>query len=107
MLTKKNRAATKEIEAIFKRGSSLSSPNLNFRFLKNNDKNLKISFIAPKSLAKLAVKRNLLRRRGYSALKKHISEFPLGIMGAFVFKKHQDDISILENEIKTILAKIN
>ena len=107
MLSKKNRVNTKEVGTIFKEGKFLVFPHLTFRYFKNNDKEIKISFIAPKNVAKLAVKRNLLRRRGYSALEKHINQFPPGITGVFIFKKYQDDTLILSNEIKTILAKIN
>jgi ribonuclease P protein component len=108
MLPKKNRVGTREVDNIFKEGRILASPHLSFRYIKNASKEeAKISFIASKNVAKLAVKRNLLRRRGYSALKKFIHLFPLGVLGVFVFKKYQDDISILENEIKNILGKIN
>ncbi len=106
MLPKKNRADTKTVEKIFKEGKFLNSSNLTFKYLISGNGH-EISFIAPKSVAKLAVKRNLLRRRGYSALKKYIELFPSGTTGAFVFKKYQDDISTLENEIKAILGKIN
>jgi len=107
MLLKKNRANTKEIDEIFKEGISLSSPHLSFRYFKNKTRGIKISFTASKKVAKLAVKRNLLRRRGYSALRKYFQQSPLGVTGVFVFKKYQDDILILENEIKNILSKIN
>ena len=107
MLPKKNRANTGEVEEIFKKGRFINSLNLTFKYIKTSEKGIKISFIAPKSVAKLAVKRNLLRRRGYTALKKYIDQFPAGTIGAFVFKKYQEDISILENEIKNILSKIN
>ena len=108
MLPKKNRADTKAVEKIFKEGKFLNSPNLTFKFLKN--KNLsapKISFIAPKNVAKLAVKRNLLRRHGYDVLGKYINQFPLGFSGVFVYKQYQDNLSVIENEIKNILTKIN
>lgn len=107
MLPKKNRVNTKEVEKIFKTGKSVASLVLTFKYIKNNTPGVKISFIAPKNIAKLAVQRNLLRRRGYLALKKYLHQFPAGILGVFVFKKHQEDVSILENEIKNILAKIN
>ena len=107
MLPKKNRVSTKEVNQIFKGGNFLNSPNLTFKYLKNNSQATKISFIAPKSVAKLAVERNFLRRRGYSALAKHFKLSPLGTTGIFIFKKYQDDILILENEIKNILNKIN
>lgn len=120
MLPKKNRVGTKEVDRIFKEGKFLVSPSLTFKYIKKaigqtygsplrSDLWLesKISVIAPKSVAKLAVKRNLLRRRGYSAVGKYLGQFPAGLVGVFIFKKYQDDIFILENEIETILKKIN
>lgn len=120
MLPKKNRASTKEVEKIFKEGKFINLPNLTFKYLKaigqtygnlhRSDlwlESPRISFIAPKSIAKLAVDRNLLRRRGYSALGRCLDQFPAGLIGVFIFKKYQDDISIIENEIKNILQKIN
>ena len=112
MLKKKNRADRKEIDLLFKQGKFFSSPNFTFKYIlfptsRTCGKPTRISFIAPKSIAKLAVQRNLLRRRGYSALKKYLDHFPLGLLGVFVFKKPQTDLSILENEIKNTLDKIN
>ena len=107
MLPKKNRVNTKEVDQIFKEGRFLVSPSLTFKYFKNNNKEIKISFIAPKNMAKLAVQRNFLRRRGYLVLGKNIKLFPLSITGVFIFKKYQDDVVILENEIKNILHKIN
>ena len=108
MLLKKNRADKKAVEKIFKEGKFFNSPNLTFKFIQNDSGSApQISFIAPKSVAKLAVKRNSLRRLGYNALKKYINNFPLGTVGVFVFKKSQVDVLIIENEIKNILSKIN
>ena len=108
MLPKKNRADKKAVEKIFKEGRFLNSPNLTFKFIKNeNSPTPRISFIVPKSVSKLAVKRNLLRRLGYIVLCKHIKNLPKNISGVFLFKKYQDDVSIVENEIKNILSKIN
>ena len=107
MLLKKNRVSTKEVGKIFKEGKFVFSSDLTFKYLRNNSQGVKISFIAPKNIAKLAVKRNFLRRRGYTVLRKYISLFPVGILGVFVFKKYQDDVSVIENEIKKILTKIN
>jgi ribonuclease P protein component len=108
MLPKKNRVSKKEVDLIFKQGKVISSFCLSFKFILNNDSFIPhISFIAPKSVTKLAVKRNLLRRLGYNVLGKYINQFPAGIMGVFLFKKYQDDVLILENEIKNILTKFN
>ncbi|MDO8659395.1 MAG: ribonuclease P protein component [Candidatus Parcubacteria bacterium] len=110
MLPKKTRVNTREIDRIFKDGKFITSPSLTFKFILNYTSTStpsRISFIAPKSIAKLAVKRNLLRRRGYRALAKYIDQFPLGLIGAFVFKKMEEDISIIENEIEKILHRLD
>jgi len=110
MLPKKNRTSTNEVNKIFKEGRFISSPNFTFKYIKPTGRtcgNSCISFIAPKSVAKLAVQRNLLRRRGYAVLQKYLTQFPAGLAGVFVFKKYQEDLSAIENEIKTILTKIN
>jgi ribonuclease P protein component len=108
MLKKKNRADKNAVGKIFKEGKFLNSLNLTFKYILTKDSLIpRISFIVPKSVAKLAVKRNLLRRHGYTVLQKYTDQFPAGILGVFVFKKYQDDVSIIENEIKNILSKIN
>lgn len=108
MLSKKNRADKKDIDLLFERGKSITSPSFNFKFiLRNNVIVPHISFIVPKSIAKLAVKRNLLRRCGYEAFKKHTYQFSSSLLGVFIFKKYQDDVPTLENEIKNIFNKIN
>jgi len=108
MLSKRNRVNKKEVDEIFKSGSFINSPNLTFKYLfKKGILESKISFISPKSISKKAVIRNKLRRIGYNILKKHIKHLPSGLIGVFVFKKYQDDVFIIENEIKTIFSKIN
>jgi hypothetical protein len=108
MLPKKNRVDKNGINLIFKEGKFISSPLFTFKFILNNKSiSPRISFIAPISIAKLAVKRNSLRRKGYLALETYIKAFPSNILGAFVFKKIEDDVLKIENEIKNILNKIN
>lgn len=109
MLLKKNRVTKKEIEEIFKKGSSLFSPSLNFKFLINfkekEEKDFKISFIVPKTISKKAIIRNKMRRIGYKTIKKNLFLLPFNLTGAFIFKKN--DTKNLENEIKSIFSKIN
>lgn len=107
MLAKKNRVVTKEVDRIFKEGRFLSSPSLTFKYIVLKSATPRISFIAPKNVAKLAVQRNLLRRHGYKALEKHFHKFPAGLIGVFIFKKCEKDILIIKDEIKNILTKIN
>jgi ribonuclease P protein component len=118
MLPKKNRNDRKNIEQIFKSGNFVNSPNLTFKFIKTHSSEKKMSFIVPKTVSKKAVVRNLLRRRGYVALKKHFNEFPSGILGVFIFGKKSAEIFWgkknkihnpilnLGNEVKIILNKI-
>ncbi len=108
MLLKINRVNKKGIDLLFKEGKSINSLNLNFKFILNFKTGApQISFIAPKGIAKLAVKRNLLRRLGYRVLGSHIKEFPAGLIGVFIFKKYEESITTLENEIKNVVNKIN
>ncbi len=108
MLSSKNRLDKKGVDLVFKKGEFIDSSNLMFRFIINNNfLPPRISFVASKNISKLAVKRNLLRRKGYSALKECVNRFPPGTLGVFVFKKYQDNILTIKNEIKNILGKIN
>lgn len=108
MLAKKNRADTKIVEQVFKTGKFINSHFLTFKFKLNSTSTVpRISFVSPKSIAKLAVNRNKLRRLGYQALKKYFSKLPSGIEGVFVFKKALHSIEDIENEIKNILSKIH
>ncbi len=108
MLPKRNRVDKKNVEKIFKEGKFVGSPSLTFKFILANDSTPpRVSFIAPKSIARSAVKRNLLRRKGYSALEKYIKQFPAGILGVFVFKRPEEDILKIEYEIKSVLNKIH
>ncbi len=89
MLSKKNRTDKKAVEKIFKKGVFLGSDNLILKYTKEDSQNKpQISFIAPKGVAKKAVDRNKLRRRGYSILRKYMQHFPLSFSGAFVFGKN-------------------
>ena len=106
MLPKKRRVSKKELDLVFKQGKFISSPLLTFKFISNRNEPAKISFIAPKSVAKTAVARNFLRRRGYSVLEKYISKFPTGTTGAFIFRKSPESQAEIEEEIKNVLKKI-
>ena len=120
MLPKKNRLDKKLFELVLQKGKFVNSPNLSLKFLK--EKNLilpRISFVVPKTITKSAVKRNFLRRRGYSILNKYINNIPNTLMGIVFFGKNSfeifsgkkdkknDSIKNLENEIKYIVSKIN
>lgn len=120
MLKKENRADRRTIEKIFKEGRFVNSENLTFKFVLNRDSNTPaISFLAPKSITPSAVKRNSLRRRGYSVLGRHFNKLPTNIAGVFIFgkgslkyfsgrkSKNYNPRQNLEYEIENILNKIH
>lgn len=120
MLPKKNRVNKKEFANILQKGKFVNSPNLTLKFVFNKEATLpQVAFVAPKGIAKKAVERNLLKRRGYMVVKKFIQTLPSNFRGAFFFgKKSHDNFSgrknkdfnpllNLENEIKEIFNKIN
>ena len=119
MLSKKNRLNKATVDQIFKSGRFLNSPNLTFKYIIQKDSIYPhFSFITPKTSSKSAVKRNLLRRRGYAVLKNKISSLPSGVVGVFLFdkkslalfgglkKKNYDPNLNLEKEIDIILNKL-
>lgn len=106
MLSKRERLDKKSIEQIFKKGRVINSPSFSFKFLVKELPHSRIAFIAPKKIAKLATRRNFLRRKGFNIFKKYKKILPYPILGAFVFKKYVDSTTLLESEIKTIISKL-
>lgn len=105
MLPKANRADKKMIDHIFARGKFVSSPTFSFKYIFAEDGAPHISFIAPKSVSKLAVRRNTLKRCGYKALNEVEADLP-PVAGVFIFKKQENDAKKIGKEIGTILGKI-
>lgn len=108
MLPKKNRANKNKVERVFKEGKFINSPFFSFKFVLNKlSRTRQISVVVPKSVSKLAVSRNKLRRLGYKSLEQHLPLFPIGIEGVLMFKKPNEDVLAIEDEIKHIASKIN
>jgi ribonuclease P protein component len=106
MLSKAKRADKKTIDQIFSGGKFINSQTLTFKYILTGVSAARVSFIAPKSVAKLAVERNRLRRRGYDALKTESAGLPPGVYGVFIFKKYEEDRKKIKKEIETIFGKI-
>ncbi len=119
MLLKKNRVTKKDMEEMFKRGSSVFSANLNLRFLLNStEKEPKIAFIVPKTVSKKAIIRNRLRRRGYQIIQEKLSSLPKKMKMVFIFGKNSSKIFTetgkkgrlslkkLEEEINFFISKL-
>lgn len=120
MIPKKNRNSQKSIDLIFKKGKFINSQNINLKFYLDKEyPNIRVSFVVPKSVAKSAVKRNALRRRGYQVISKYIHSLPAGFNGAFLFGKNSKEVFgqrgvakneafvCLDKEIQFILSILN
>lgn len=87
MFSKKNRVSKSLFLSILEKGKIISSPVFLFKYIKSNDS--RIAFVASKTVSKLAIGRNKLRRQGYSALRE--IGIPLGYNGIFFYKKGNKD----------------
>jgi hypothetical protein len=105
MLPKKNRLDKKLIKEVFLRGNFINTPSLSFKWIKTSGKHA-ASFIVPKNIAKSAVVRNNLRRKGYRLLVKAWRLFPSGVTGAFVFKSKTATERALDEDLKKIISKL-
>ena len=105
MISKKHRLNKDLFNKVFKEGSVVNSPIFLFKFIKNPEKQGVFSFVTPKSVAKTAVKRNSLRRKGYNCLREVKKP---SILGVFIYKKGSIDVKKQEvrENIDLIFSKI-
>ena len=102
-MLKKNLRINKSLFVeVLKRGMALSSAHILLRFIKTADSKSQFAFSTPKSAAKQAVKRNLLKRRGFSVIKKYIKSINPGHLCQFSFKKNSTKLSFIETEQEII-----
>ncbi len=112
MFPKKNRITKTGFDELMKKGRVLHSLSFSLRYFKKENTPVKFAFVVSKKVAKNAVDRNILRRRGFSALRdlgvlKQENTLK-GISGAFFYKKEGKGVKIedLEKEIDEVLKKI-
>lgn len=74
-----------------------------FKYLKQKDP--QYAFVAPKSIAKKAIIRNGLRRKGYGALRLQVLP---GCAGVFIYKKEglKAGTKDIQKDLEFILKKI-
>lgn len=68
MLPKSQRLNSSEVEEVMSKGQTLFTEFFLIKFLKGNNKEIKISALAPKKSFSTAVERNKIRRKIYAAL---------------------------------------
>jgi ribonuclease P protein component len=92
MLSKNRRVSKSLFDKVLKEGSIIHGQLLTLRFSpKSEDIYSHIAIVAPKSVAKSAVERNKLRRRGYSAVASFSVPPSISI---FFFKKEAKNASV-------------
>ena len=110
MLPSSQRIHRRDFKDIFKKGRFWQSSNLSLVTLKKEDPTLnksKFAFSASKNVAKKAVARNKLRRRGYSAIRNLMTRVKPSFLAVFIFKKGSDGLSFkeIEKEVVFLLQK--
>ena len=107
MLPKQKRIKKSLFPNVLKGGRSFVSGFITLKISPSDGNSSKFSFVAPKAVSKKAVNRNLLRRRGYSALKKMEKSIKPGFSCVFFFKKGAEKASFndIYSEVKNLLEK--
>lgn len=90
MLAKAHRINKGVFEAIMKESKMVSNPLFTFRYMPSPDRTVHFAVVAPKSVAKTAVLRNSLRRKGYLAAKPLLKK---PFIGALFYKKEAIKLS--------------
>lgn len=110
MFPKKERVKRTDFAIVLKEGRNIVSQNLNLRYVELNKdaaSNSHYSFVVPAKVAKLAVRRNLLKRRARYVIRKLASKIKKSFLCVFFFKLGADKINFLdlEREIVDTLSK--
>lgn len=107
MLPKENRVKKALFAKVFRLGHTFSSPHLTLRVVAAPKEGGKFSFVVSKTVAKGAVKRNLLRRRGYSIVREMKGFGTKETVNIFFLKKGAEKLSYRElaSEVESLFIK--
>ncbi len=108
MLSSANRLHKEDVDGVFRRGKPLFVVNMGVRFLKNDEKTTKFSFLIGKKYAKKASERNRFKRLAREAARSLQKNWPEGYnIVVFAIKKpiHLSK-EALEFSLSSILRKI-
>ncbi len=108
MLSKKIRVGKELFPQVLLKARCLYGNNMSLRVLNTNITNkTKFSFVVSRKVSNKAVRRNLLKRRGYSIIKNISKYINNGFICVFFFKKTSTLLSYkeLEKEIFFLLKK--
>lgn len=111
MLPRRRRVSKEDFSALLPESQSFGTPGMHLRVtplsLVGKHGPSQFAFVASKKAAKTAVARHKLKRRGYAAVAKHLSEVKDGYALVFFFGKNtagtsQDEI---HRQLHTLLKK--
>ena len=107
MIPKKSRINREDFEKMMKMGRLCNGGLFSLRFLKNTGKSTHFSVVVSKKVAKTAVLRNKIRRRGYSIFQKVQKELKNNGFIILFAKKGAEKATFAETEaqIQEILKK--
>lgn len=109
MLPRDRRIQKKDFSYILKNAKRINSPHFTLFTLKDlkvADQKSRFAFSVSKKVAKQAVLRNKLRRRGYSVISMYLKNIQNNQYFIFVFKKGAENTTFksLKKEIEGLLA---
>ncbi len=108
MLPRKFKIGREIFPKDLRKGRNFHSPNLSLFVFKDQGVGAsKFSFVVSSKVSNKAVKRNLLKRRGYHIAKKLLPFVRPSFLCVFYFKKGADKATFknIEKEITTLLEK--
>jgi len=105
MLTRNKKISKQVFGEIIKSGRNFHSPNFSLRLLKTRTGH-KLSFVVSKKVSPTAVKRNLLKRRGYSWAKKIFSKIDKSFAGVVFLRPGAAklDFQTMEKELELLFV---
>ena len=108
MLPGSNRLDRRSFNSVFSKSRSVHGKFFSLRIVRGAG-NGKFSVVVPKAIAKTAVKRNKLRRRGYEAIQAVFPDMPQGVSGIIFFKKDGVGLTFpeIKNELTAALGKFS
>lgn len=99
-----------EIDAVFRRGVTVTNPEFAFRFLPNALGHSRVAVLVGKKLAKRAVDRNRIRRRLREIARNNLNQIPSGLdllVIARDFGLREMDFAELTKKFLTLATKIH
>jgi ribonuclease P protein component len=111
MFSQKERVNKTAFPIVLREGRTANSDHLSLKYIeekeaKKGEKN-RYSFVVSAKVSRLAVDRNLLKRRGRYIIRKHSNKIKTPISCVFFFKSGADKLNFdeLEKEFLIILAR--